>query len=350
MAIVNRAAALLVGAAALGALTVGGSVRAASRPPVKDFMAKAGFSAAELAALERGEAVTRVLEKEMVGANDTAEVAVAGAIRVDVPRQVFLDAMKNVKGFRNSSYLKIGIIQNPPQASDFAGVVIPEDDVKDLKKCKPGNCALKLMGEGLAELQSTINWKAPDHGEQVNRLARERLLLATEGYVKQGTAAFKPLEDKKTSVSIDEQFRELLANTPQLIAFYPELATYLKDYPKATLASSREVLYWALKDFGLKPTVTITHVVGYTPEGTEDAVIAWKQVYASHYFNGGLSITTYAKDQDTSYLVQLDRVRADSLGGMFGGVKQGKMAGAMKDDLKKFLQESRKSMQAAAKK
>ena len=104
-----------------------------------------------------------------------------------------------------------------------------------------------------------------------------------------------------------------------------------------------------LKDFGLKPTVMITHAVGYRPEDTGDAVIAWKQIYASHYFNGGLSITTYAKDGDASYLVQLDRVRADSLGGMFGGVKRSKMAGAMKDDLHKFLQETRKSLQAAAK-
>ncbi len=350
MRFVNCAAALLVGAVVVGALVVGGGVRAASRPAVMDYMAKAGFSAEDLAALERGEAVTRILKKEMVGANDTAEVAVAGAIRVDVTRQVFIDAVKNVKGFRNNSHLKMGIIQNPPQASDFAGVMIPKDDIKDLKKCKPGKCALKLAGDSLEEMQASIDWKASDHGEQVNRFARERLLLLTSNYVKQGTKAFKPLEDKKTSVSIDQQFRELLENTPDLIAFYPGMATYLLDYPQATLASSREVLFWTLKDFGLKPTVTITHVVGYMAEGTDDAVVAWKQVYASHYFNGGLGITTYAKDGDASYLLQLDRVRADSLGGMFGGVKQSKMAGAMKDDLEKFLRETRTSLQAAAKK
>jgi hypothetical protein len=350
MRFANCAAALLVGAVVVGGLVAGGGVRAASRPAVMDYMPKLGFSAKDLAALERGEAVARVLEKEMVGANDTAEVAVAGAIRVDVPRQVFIDAVKNVKGFRNSSHLKIGIIQNPPESSDFAGVVIPEDDVKDLKKCKPGNCALKLMGTGLEELQASVNWKAPDHREQVNRIARKRLFQLTSNYVKQGTKAFEPLEDKKTPVSLDQQFRELLAKTSNLIAFYPELATYLRDYPDAKLASSQDVFFWTLKDFGLKPTVTITHAVGYMPEGTEDAVVAWKQVYASHYFNGGLSITTYAKDGDASYLVQLDRVRADSLGGMFGGVKRGKMAGAMKNDLEKFLRATRKSLQAAARK
>ena len=103
MRFANRAAALLVAAVVVGALVAGSGVRAASRPTVKDYMSKAGYSAKDLAALDRGEAVARILEKKMVGANDTAEVAVAGAIRVDVPRQVFIDAVKNVKGFRNSS-------------------------------------------------------------------------------------------------------------------------------------------------------------------------------------------------------------------------------------------------------
>jgi hypothetical protein len=127
------------------------------------------------------------------------------------------------------------------------------------------------------------------------------------------------------------------------------MTTYLRDYPKAKLASSNDVLFWALKDFGLKPTITITHAVGYQPEGTEDAVVAWKEIYASHYFNGSLSITTYAKDGDVSYLFQLLRVRADSPGGMFGGVKRGKMAGAMKDDLVKFLEGARNNLEEAAK-
>jgi len=175
----------------------------------------------------------------------------------------------------------------------------------------------------------------------VNRFARERLFRMTVDYVKQGTAAFELLEDEKTGVSIGQQFRELLADTPDLIAFHPELATYLRDYPRAELDPSVEILFSALRDFGLKPTVTITHAVGYQPEGTEDAVVAWKLVYASHYFNGGLNVTTYAKDGDTSYLVQLVRKRADSLGGMFGGVKRGKMASAIEDSLVKFLEGTR---------
>jgi hypothetical protein len=225
---------------------------------------------------------------------------------------------------------------------------MPDEDVKDLKACRPGKCALKLAGPGLAELQAKINWKAPDAGEQVNRFVRERLFAVMTAYTQQGTLAFKPLEDKSTTVSIDEQFRLLVDNTPNLIAYYPELAAYLRDYPKPKLASN-DLFYWALNDFGLKPTVALTHVVSYVPPGTEDAIAAWKQLYASHYFNGGLAITTFAKDPAASYVLHLDRVRADSLGGAFGGVKRSKMAGAMEGALKKFLEKAKANLQSRPK-
>jgi hypothetical protein len=324
-------------------------VQAAARPTVPEFARKVGFDASQIAALERGEIVVRVLKTEMVAANDTAEVAVVGAVKVDASREAFLDAAKDVDRFRNVRHIRIGQVGNPPQASDFAGIVMPPDDVADLKACKPGKCALKLAGPGLAELQAKIDWKAKDAGEQVNRFVRERLFGVMTDYMKQGTAAFKPLEDKSTGVSIDEQFKLLLANTSNLIAYYPELATYLRDFPNAKLDSSRDFFYWSLNDFSLKPTITATHVVSYIPPGTGDAIVAWKQLYASHYFNGGLAITTYAKDPSATYVLHLDRVRADSLGGTFGGVKRSKMAGAMKGALEDFLKKARENLQSRAK-
>ena len=324
-------------------------VHAAARPTVPEFARKVGFDAGQVAALERGEIVARVVKTEMVAANDTAEVAVVGAVKVDAPRQAFLDATKDVDRFRNVRHIRIGQVHNPPQAADFTGIEMPPDDVADLKACKPGKCALKLAGPGLAELQAKIDWKAKDVGAQVNRFASERLFGAMTDYMKQGTAAFKPLEDKSTGVSIDEQFKALLGNTPNLIAIYPELSTYLRDFPNAKLASSNDVFYWSLNDFSLKPTITVTHVVSYVPPGSEDAVVAWKQVYASHYFNGGLAITTYAKDPAATYVLHLDRVRADSLGGAFGGVKRSKMAGAMKGALEDFLKKARENLQSRAK-
>jgi hypothetical protein len=346
--LISGASALAVVVCAAGLVPRQG-VLAAARPTVPDFARKVGFDAAQVAALERGEIVARVLKTEMVAANDTAEVAVVGAVKVDAPREAFLAASRDVDRFRNVRHIRIGEVKKPPQASDFAGIVMPSDDVADLRACKPGKCALKLAGPGLVELQSKIDWKAKDAPEQVNRFVRERLFIAMGSYEQQGTAAFKTLEDKSTGVSIDEQFKLLLGNTTNLIAYYPELATYLRDYPAAKLPSSSDVFYWSLNDFSLKPTVTMTHVVTYTPPGTGDAIVAWKQLYASHYFNGGLALTTYARDPSATYVLHVDRVRADSLGGAFGGVKRSKMAGAMKGALEDFLKKARENLQSRAK-
>ncbi|HXY42422.1 MAG TPA: hypothetical protein VEQ10_22290, partial [Vicinamibacteria bacterium] len=261
-------------------------------------------------------------------------------VKVNATRQAFLDMAKDVNSFRNEGKRKVGLIHNPPVAADFAGVEIPQSDLSDLKACKPGKCALKLAGPGLVELQQKIDWKSSNVGQQVNALAGERLFAAMTAYTTQGTVAFKGLEDKSTPIHIDEQLKAMLANSTSLIAVYPELAAYLRDYPNAKLAGGSDLFFWALADFGLKPTVTMTHVVAYAPAGSEDAVIASKQLYASHYFNGGLALTTYAKDATGTYLVQSDRVRADSLGGMFGGVKRSKMGGAMEEAVRKFLEKT----------
>ncbi len=324
-------------------------VQAAARPAVPDFMRKVGFDASQVAALERGEIVARVLKTEMVAANDTAEVAVFGAVKVSAPREAFLEATRDVDRFRNVRHIRIGLVHNPPQASDFAGIEMPPDDVADLKACKPGKCALKLAGPGLAELQAKIDWKAKDANQQVDRFVRERLFGLMTTYMKEGTDAFKPIEDKSTGIGLAEQFKALLGNASGLIAYYPELTTYLRDYPNAKLDSSSEIFYWSLNDFSLKPTVTMTHVVSYLPPGTGDAVVAWKQLYASHYFNGGLAVTTYAKDPAATYVLHIDRVRADSLGGAFGGVKRSKMAGAMKGALEDFLKKARENLQSRVK-
>jgi hypothetical protein len=348
MSLLKRIAPIFGGALLLIMLGPRKGALAASRPTVADFMAKAGWTPAEIATAVKGVVVTRILQTRMVGPNDTAEVAVLGVVRVDVPRQTFCDAVEHANVFRSASHLRTGVIQNPPRASDFAEVSLPLADIKQLKDCRPGHCAVRLTGPSLHELQSRIDWRAADAAEQVNRLGRERLLTVLTDYMSEGLGAFKPFEDSATKVDIDEQFRELLEDTTMLITVYPEMATYLKDYPRAKLASSKEVFFWALDDFGLKPTLTVTQAVGYVPPGTEDVVVAWKQLYASHYFNGGLSTTTYAKEGEASYVVQLDRVRADGLGGAFGGVKRSKMASGMEGSLKKFLLETKTKLQGAA--
>jgi hypothetical protein len=315
---------------------------------LREYLRARGFTASELQALDRGEAIAKSLGAEIVGANETAEVVVGGAVRVDVPRDAFVTAVRDVRGFRNDGMRGFGVISPTPQPSDFAAVSLPADDLRELRSCKPGDCSVKLPGAAIADLRARVDWRAPDHAEQVNRLAREQLLAAMKAYVREGTAGFLALEDKRSQVSLDQNFRELLQKTPELLAYYPEIHAFMLEFPKRALEGSESVFYWSLNDFGLKPTLTLTHAAGYAPKGTGDAVVLWKQLYASHYFNGSLGVTAYRSEPGASYVAHLDRVRADGLGGAFGGIKRSKMAGAMAGSLKKFLEGTRRNLQARA--
>ena len=332
----------------LAMLAPGGAARAAgtARPPVLQFLRNAGFTAEQISQLRDGKVVTRRAAPSMVAPNDTAEVAVIGAVRVDVPREAFVAAVKDIAGFRYAGIHRVTVIGDPPRLSDFAALSLPTEDVEALQDCRPGRCDVKLGGPTLAELRTRIDWRAPNHAEQVQRLARERLKGATTRYLREGTAAFSPLVDKEAAISIEEQLRQLLANTPGLLTYYPELHDYALEFPRLKLAHSLDVFYWALVDFGLKPTVIITHAVAYAPSGSDDVVVLWKQLYASHYFNGGLAVTTYSHDPGGSYVVHQDRVRVDGLGGLFGRIKRKKFADSSQKALRRFLEAARTNLRA----
>jgi hypothetical protein len=57
---------------------------------------------------------------------------------------------------RDRSHHEITSLHDPPQSSDFAGLTLPKDDIEDVERCRPANCALKLAGVGLAELKSRM--------------------------------------------------------------------------------------------------------------------------------------------------------------------------------------------------
>jgi hypothetical protein len=88
-------------------------VQTAARPTVPEFARKIGFDAGQIATLERNEIVAQMLKTEIVAANDTAEVAVVGIVKIDAPHKAFLDAAKDVDRFRNVRHIRIGQIHNP---------------------------------------------------------------------------------------------------------------------------------------------------------------------------------------------------------------------------------------------
>ncbi len=113
--------------------------------------------------------------------------------------------------------------------------------------------------------------------------------------------------------------------SPYLAEYVPAFRAHLLAFPRPGLADSEDFLYWSKERFGYKPVVSITHVTiqRLRREGGHGAaVIASKQIYASHYFAASLGLSAFVETGAPAgaYLVYLNRSRSDLLQGMFSGV------------------------------
>ena len=99
----------------------------------------------------------------------------------------------------------------------------------------------------------------------------------------------------------------------------PNLRTYLLEYPKVDLPDATSFLYWQETEFGLKPTIRISHLT--IREGADDTVVASKMLYASHYFWTALELRVLVPDPARGpgfWFATVSRSRSDGLSGFTG--------------------------------
>ncbi len=118
----------------------------------------------------------------------------------------------------------------------------------------------------------------------------------------------------------------MLSHSSYMYEYAPSLERYLKNYPQDRPPGVAETLFWSEDDLpGLKPTLTITHEVVYTPPdlpGT--SLIASKLLYADHFLDGALDLRVVVDQMGTGagnpagiYLVVVRRLHFDDLSGPF---------------------------------
>jgi hypothetical protein len=120
-----------------------------------------------------------------------------------------------------------------------------------------------------------------------------------------------------------EVFLDLVAQMPGLYDYAPDLERYLKNYPSGRPKGIRDYLYWSEDRMPkLRPTITLNHIVVYVPPSlaSSTALIARKQLYASHYYEGGFDMlavvgTGASGTKGITYLVLVQRSRLDKLPG-----------------------------------
>jgi hypothetical protein len=301
------------------------------------------FSSADLADLRRGRIV-----KHSLDAHGAGEVAVVGAVRVNRPERAFLDHVRDVVQFKSGpEVLQIGTFSDPPVAGDLARLTVDKTDV-NLRSCRVGDCDIRLPADVIRRAQQEINWRDPEADGQAAALFREVLLNNVRAY-RFGSAAGRITEydDDARPVRPVDDFAALVRNSPYLAALAPALPDHLIAFPSKPAVGAEDLLYWSKEKFGLTPFITVTHLT-ILPIGPRTYVTTSRDVYSTRYIDASLALTisTGALDTpETSYLIYVNRSRANALKGAFSGLRRTIVERRAKNSLDENLRRTKERLE-----
>jgi hypothetical protein len=281
------------------------------------------LSAADLRQLRAGAAIVKSLESSA-----RHELVHLAAVRIRKRSDEFIARFRDIERFeRGPGIPQIGRFSTPPRLEDLASLTIPIDDVRALQACRPGNCALKLSAEAMHRLRAEVQWTSPTATQQAGEAIKRMLLDLVLAYQARGNAALGRYDDGTQSLPVAEEFNALLAQPTLAPVPVPTLLTYLRDVPRNRPKEGEEFFYWAVVQFGLKPTIRLNHVVIQPLAGAPSGVtyaIATKQIYASHYFHTTLELRFLLEDigaeRPAFYLLSIVRSRNDGMTGFSGSL------------------------------
>ena len=306
----NRCGTLvtLVAAATLVRPTLISQVRWSPPAEPHTFLrAAAGFSPADLAQLDRGEPLARVLD------TDKREVAVVGAVRIAASEARLFERYRDISSFKSGVVLELGRFGTPPTPADLRGLDFENYDLETIRVCKPGDCGVRLSTANMERFARDVNWTAPGWREQAADLWRRLLAADAAAYMANGTLG--DYRNKATPLDVAEEFNAIFESSKYFEAISPEFLAYLKRFPSISLQGAENILYWSKDDIN-RPVTRVTHLVLYPapPGARRPGLIATKQIYAAHYFDAGLGLTCAFDDGASGfYMLSVNRVRTRSL-------------------------------------
>ncbi len=315
--------------------------QAPALPPDIDWaMQNGGFSAADVASLLGGEVVTHTQTDA-----EHLEAVVMSAVRIRTTKEQAVSYFHQLVSYEDGSVtLRYGTFANPPKEADVARLTLDSDDIADLRNCRPKDCGVRIGAAGASALGAAVDWRAPDASERASAWVRQRLAAYAAAYLKQGDAALVVYDDQSQPVKLQDMWKGIVDRSPAIAMYAPPLQRYLTGFPEAALPGATDELYWDQEHLTSLKTITgITHMVTWRdPQRSDRALVAQKQIYASHYFYGSLAVTLFLQDMreaasPTTYLVYVNRSRGDLLKGGFGGLRQRLAEQMVKDSASQML-------------
>jgi hypothetical protein len=288
---------------------------AVSMEPQNFLRTVARFSDAELASVDRGQALAKVLE------TDRREVAVVGVVRINAEPLRLFDRYRDISNLRGSNVvMEVGRFGMPPKPEDLSALHFENYDLDTIRECKPGDCGVRLSSENMERFARDVNWRAPNWREQAATEWRQLLAKDTADYVTSGKLG--DYRNKETPLDVASEFSILYDASSYFEPVAPQFFGYVKNFPQVRLDNVENILYWS-KDDIYRPVTRVTHLILYPPDGASPrpGIIATKQIYAAHYFDAGLGLTFTFRDSGSGfYMLAVNRVRTRSLTGIMRAV------------------------------
>ena len=321
-----RAAALLVVAATVAAAASPTAQLPATPADVTAALqTKAHFTADDFAALNAGRVAVRTETS-----TENLEAVVVAAVQVRAALDRVTAYFRQLVSFEDGAVtLRFSVFGTPPKTDDLARLMIDADDLSDLRSCRPRDCNLRVGTRGAAEIGRAIDWSAPDAGERAAAWARQAIVASVADYLARGDAALVTYDDQSKPISLKDAWRAIVDRSPALAEYAPALQRHLTGFPAVGLPGATDEIYWDQQHYTSLKTVTgVTHLVTWRdPDHPGRAIIAQKQIYASHYFYGSLAVTLFLEDSTNpqapvTWVIYFNRSRGDLLKGGFGGLKR----------------------------
>jgi hypothetical protein len=291
--------------------------------PFRFFAPWVVISDAERQRLDQDEVVVQMLH------GDDGQMAVFVATRLNAPPDALVAWTRAIAELKRSEFvLAVGRFSDPPTPADLADLHLDERDLQSIRGCVPGACGLKLSASEIESLRAAASSGSSGWRATVETEFRRLLVARVDAYRAGGLAALAPSVDRDEPRQSDQAFMSIVAKSPYLTRL-PTVAAWLQNYPQNEDAHVESFFYWSKEYYGSgKPVISITHVGIVRPEPNRHIpaiLITGKQIFATHYVEGGLGLTMVMRDSTNGapYLVYLNRSQLDLLRGFFGGLARG---------------------------
>lgn len=227
---------------------------------------------------------------------------------------------------RSKIVREIGRFSATPRLEDLAGLTLDKDDADTIAGCRGERCGIKLSPNEVATMRLAMGRDRV--GPAAQQAFREVVLARALAYLAHGRTSAPP--------------------PSFLLTNWPEVGRDLPEFPRRIVSGSESFLYWAKDHFGGKPIVSVTHVTIVRGERTGDpeVLVAGRQVFATHYMDGGWSLTALMRGEQSNYLTYTNQSEIDLLDGWYGGLVRRIMERRLREEAAEALDGVRRRLES----